>query len=147
MDLISRAEAVKAITRSNLLTAGAMLDCKRKIEGLPAAQPEIEERREESAQNVPKEDLISRKAAIDYCYQLINVEYQQGSDGMNYGQERINQTETILHHLELMPSAESDFITCADCRYADGQIADGRYWCKYHEDYMRYCSDAERREQ
>ena len=25
---------------------------------------------------------------------------------MNYGQERVNQTETILHHLEFMPSAQ-----------------------------------------
>ena len=51
-------------------------------------------------------DLISRQAAIDYCYQLINVEHQQGSDEMNYGQERVAQTETILHHLEVMPSAQ-----------------------------------------
>ena len=54
------------------------------------------------------DDLISRKDAIDYCYQLINVEHQQGSDEMNYGQERVNQTETILHHLELMPSAQPE---------------------------------------
>ena len=53
-------------------------------------------------------DLISRHDAIDYCYQLINVEHQQGSDEMNYGQERVNQTETILHHLELMPSAQPE---------------------------------------
>ena len=53
-------------------------------------------------------DLISRQAAIDYCYQLINVEHEQGSDEMNYGQERVNQTETILHHLEFMPSAQPE---------------------------------------
>ena len=53
-------------------------------------------------------DLISRQAAIDYCYQLINAEHQQGSDEMNYGQERVNQTETILHHLEFMPSAQPE---------------------------------------
>ena len=53
-------------------------------------------------------DLISRQAAIDYCYQLINVEHQQGSDEMNYGQERVDQTETILHHLEFMPSAHPE---------------------------------------
>ena len=62
---------------------------------------------------VPCKDAISRKAAIDYCYQLINVEHQQGSDEMNYGQERVNQTETILHHLELMPSAQPE--RCEDC--------------------------------
>ena len=32
---------------------------------LPSAQPKIEERKEESAQNVPKDDSVSRKAAID----------------------------------------------------------------------------------
>lgn len=53
-------------------------------------------------------DLIRRQAAIDYCYQLINVEHQQGSDDMNYGAERVNQTETILHHLEFMASAEPE---------------------------------------
>ena len=62
----------------------------------------------ESVQNVQNEDLILRKAAIDYCYQLINVEHQQGSDEMNYGQERVNQTEAILHHLEFMPSAQPE---------------------------------------
>ena len=63
------------------------------------------------------DDVISRKAAIDYCYQLINVEHQQGSDGMNYGQERVNQTETILHHLEMMPSAQPEIIRCRECKY------------------------------
>lgn len=62
-------------------------------------------------------DTISRQAAIDYCYQLINVEHQQGSDEMNYGQERVNQTETILHHLEFMPSAQPE--TCEGCKHLD----------------------------
>lgn len=39
--------------------------CMTTANEIPSAQPEIEERKEESAQNVPKEDLISRKAAID----------------------------------------------------------------------------------
>ena len=38
---------------------------------MPSAQPEIEERKEESAQNVSKEDLISRKAAIDALVKAI----------------------------------------------------------------------------
>lgn len=61
-------------------------------------------------------DCISRQEAIDYCCQLINVEHQQGSDEMNYGHERVNQTETILHHLEIMPSAkpESQWILCSE---------------------------------
>lgn len=52
----------------------------------------------------------------------------------------------VAKELAKLPAVEPDILTCADCRYADGQIADGRYWCKYHEDYMRYCSDAERRQ-
>ena len=45
-----------------------------------------------------------------------------------------------------IPSAEPDILTCADCCHADGQIADGRYWCDLHGTFMRYCSDAERRQ-
>ena len=69
-------------------------------------------------------DLISRQEAIDYCCQLINVEHQQGSDEMNYGHERVNQTETILHHLEIMPSAkpESQWIPCSE------RLPDEDYW-------------------
>ena len=81
---------------------------------LISREAEIEERKEESAQNVSKEDLISRKAAIDALQEL--------------------------------PAAVHDFVPCADCRYADGQIADGRYWCDLHGTFMRYCSDAERRQ-
>lgn len=35
------------------------------IDDVPSAEPEIKERMEKSAQNVPNNDLISRKAAID----------------------------------------------------------------------------------
>lgn len=57
----------------------------------------------------PCEDCISRQAAIDYCYALINAENPSDpSDEWNYSQERINQTEVILHHLEFMPSARPE---------------------------------------
>lgn len=42
-----------------------ILEYQTKLSLLPSAQPEIDERTEEFAQNVPKEDLISRKAAIE----------------------------------------------------------------------------------
>ena len=77
-DLISRREAIDAIVNkvsgiglhdnSEVARYGAtfrqheIIDI---IESLPSAHSEIEKREEESAQNVPKEDLISRKAAID----------------------------------------------------------------------------------
>lgn len=73
-----------------------------RIKPLPSVQPE------------PCSDAISRQGAIDYCYQLINVEHLQGSDEMNYGQERVNQTETILHHLEFMPSVQPERLTDDD---------------------------------
>jgi hypothetical protein len=76
----------------------------RGVYEMPAVEPAVEQ----PDINVGSMDTISRQQAIDYCYQLINVEHQQGSDEMNYGQERVNQTETILHHLELMPSAQPE---------------------------------------
>ena len=82
-------------------------------------------------------DCISRQAAIDYCYQLINVEHEQGSDEMNYGQERVNQTETILHHLEFMPSAQPER-TCVNCGRTmnnGGWYADGGTRCPIEEHY------------
>lgn len=102
--------------------------------GVTHAQPKNENEPIKQAQIAPNEDLISRKAAVDYCYQLINVEHQQGSDEMNYGHERVNQTETILHHLEIMPSAQPEIIRCKECVYADDF---------YHCDYMSTWNDGE----
>lgn len=62
-------------------------------------------------------DLISRQAAIEYCYALINAENPSDPrDEWNYSQERINQTEVILHHLEFMPSAQAEpqWISCSE---------------------------------
>ena len=90
-------------------------------------------------------DLIERQAAIDYCYQLINVEHEQGSDEMNYSQERVNQTETILHHLEFMPSAQPDIIRCRNCKFASG---DSRICMKFGHSpigELDFCTWAERR--
>ena len=53
------------------------------LRALPSAQPKTEERTAESEQNVPKDDLISRKAAIDAIQQhresvLGGYEYDEG---------------------------------------------------------------------
>jgi hypothetical protein len=73
-DLISRRVAVDALweIRQKEISDGrrfhdycSLSTAVDVIKDLPSAHPEIEERKEESAQNVPKEDLISRKAAID----------------------------------------------------------------------------------
>ena len=54
-------------------------------------------------------DLIERDKVIEYCLKLIDVERKQGSDVMNYGQERINQTDAIIAFVENLPSAESSW--------------------------------------
>ena len=73
-DLISRRVAVDALweIRQKEISDGrrfhdycSLSTAVDVIKDLPSAQPEIEERTEEFAQNVPKEDLISRNAAID----------------------------------------------------------------------------------
>ena len=112
-DTISRKAAIDA------------LDCINGVEevlrALPSAQPDLPIKEKcafcphcnncdvnDDLSIQPCKDAISRQAAIDYCYQLINVEHQQGNDEMNYGYERVNQTETILHHLEIMPPAQPE---------------------------------------
>lgn len=95
----------------------------------PSAQPETHDKRTKTHSC----DCINRQDAIDYCYQLINVEHQQGSDEMNYGQERVNQTETILHHLELMSSAQPDL----DDVYAH---AETEAEARFHAEIVR-CKD------
>ena len=52
-------------------------------------------------------DLIERDKVIEYCLKLIDAERKQGSDVMNYGQERINQTDTIIAFVENLPSADA----------------------------------------
>lgn len=45
-------------------------------------------------------DLIERNLVLYYCQRLIDVEYAQGTDKMNYGLERVNQTKAIMFHVE-----------------------------------------------
>lgn len=44
--------------------------------------------------------LIDADEVIAYCKRLIEVEEKQGSDKMNYGQERVFQTEAIMQHIQ-----------------------------------------------
>jgi len=53
----------------------------------------------------------------------------------------------VIRELYKVPVVVHNFVTCADCCYADNnKTAAGLYWCNYHADYMKYCSDAKRRE-
>lgn len=55
--------------------------------------------------------------------------------------------ENLRDALQELPATVHDFVPCADCCYADNKkTAAGLYWCTYHDDYMKYCSDAKRRE-
>ena len=77
-DLISRQDAIalanslkddlpddERIADTVMAHNEGILEYQTKLSLLPSTHSEIEKRKEESAQNVPKEDLISRKAAID----------------------------------------------------------------------------------
>ena len=48
------------------------------------------------------DDCISRKEVLDYCQRLIDVERKQKSDVMNYGRERVNQTEAVQFYVEFL---------------------------------------------
>ena len=70
---------------------------------------QAQEAKAQLSAEVTTSDCISRQEAIDYCYALINAEnIDDSADEWNYSQERVNQTEVILHHLEFMPSAQPE---------------------------------------
>lgn len=47
-------------------------------------------------------EYIDKQIILDKCQRLIDVERKQGSDVMNYGRERVNQTEVIMEYIEYM---------------------------------------------
>lgn len=39
--------------------------------------------------------------------------------------------------------AKAEIVRCKDCKHrGEKPISDGRYWCKFHNSFMYYCSDA-----
>lgn len=44
--------------------------------------------------------LIDADEVLAYCNRLIEVEKKQKTDKMNYGQERVFQTEVIMQHIQ-----------------------------------------------
>lgn len=51
-------------------------------------------------------EYIDKQIILDKCQRLIDVERKQGSDVMNYGRERVNQTEVIMEYIEYMTPAD-----------------------------------------
>ena len=88
-DLISRQDAIEAFDCTDELIVGGSANAQNvmnyinkvvgKIKALPSVQSKNEERMEKSAQYVPNDDLISRKAAIDALWK----ERQQLDDYMD----------------------------------------------------------------
>ena len=61
--------------------------------------------------------------------------------------DRLDSRERIADLVKSMPSEEPEIIRCKDCKFSiDEPISDGRYWCHIHRAYMRYCSEAERKD-
>jgi hypothetical protein len=81
------------------------------IKDLPSAQPESEERKAESAQNVPIEDLISRKAAIDAINKALDRETLLNSF----------VRKVAVDALKTMPPAQPEIIRCKECRWRKDQ--------------------------
>lgn len=93
-DLIERGDTIKALYKYSFVSKDII---EREINAIPSAdRPRGEV------------DAIDRDALIDYCLKLIDVERKQGSDVMNYGQERVNQTEAIIDYIEYMPHVNAD---------------------------------------
>lgn len=113
-DLISREMAIGVVGRRCGMCIQGILD-------IPSAQTEIEERKEESTQNVPKEDLISRKAAIDA--------FSNNGSFFVYGAD---VCKAIVSRIKQLPSAEPDTDEwCTDCKEYDTEFA-GRHPGRTH---------------
>ena len=141
-DLISRRVAVDALweIRQKEISDGrrfhdycSLSTAVDVIKDLPSAHPEIEERKEESAQNVPKEDLISRKAAIDAVEHITSSMSVCVNTDECHGMKRMQRQAVI--ELANLPSAHPEIkpISYQDCANAmmmmwiDNVLTDGEY--------------------
>ena len=100
---------------------------------LSFAQPKSEERTAESAQNVPNDELISKKAAIDAHCELCE---DKGFCG-----DICPDVEVF----RLIPSAQPELIRCKDCKYADDDGVCQNSVGLAIQDDDDFCSRAERR--
>ena len=84
---------------------GGILYAINAVQDLSSAQPKSEERTAESAQNVPNDELISKKAAIDAHCELCE---DKGFCG-----DICPDVEVF----RLIPSAQPKIIHCKDCKH------------------------------
>ena len=132
MDLIDRQAAIDAIRSADgVVHYWSKQNAIKVLEELPSAQPESAERNEESKQNVPNDDLISRKIVIEKFWHS-EVEY------------RPTQIDDVMSILKGIPPAEPEQTLCADCKnwkYHDRRCKKWNHGVKSFD----YCSYAERR--
>jgi hypothetical protein len=112
---------------------------------LPSAQPETKKRTVESAQDVPKEDLISRKAAIELFADAHPLDYI---------------SQAYLEKIRALPSVKPKIVRCKECKHwRSGDGAFGRCYVVHEDEEIGtyktmmecfaedFCSWAERREE
>ena len=118
--LISRQDAIDAINARRSVYSGmwgkGLSLAVDTLRALPSAQPESAERNEESKQNVPNDDLISRKMAIEKFWHS-DVEF------------RPTQIDEVMALLKDLPSAQPeqrtgkwlnvcmDYGECSECGF------------------------------
>ena len=95
------------------------------------------------------DDLISRQAAIDALEKEKPTPFVNKDGSIDpFGAGRQNQWYRDGIAIMNLPSAQPEIIWCKDCKHAeDMSIADGRYWCNYHNGYFSFCSEAKRKEE
>lgn len=129
-DSVKELRAYVAKNKQDDYFYGGILYAINAVQDLSSAQPKSEERTAESAQNVPNDELISKKAEIE----ALIKEFKRSP-------------------IELLPSAQPEIIRCKDCKHAK-ITADGKYmkYCSQWDvddalylDSGFFCGHAERR--
>lgn len=134
--------------------------CKELVE-LLKEQPETATQTAESAQNVPNDELISRKAAIEVIDAVFPVDPMKSeyAQGIACGAAL---AKTYVEQLPSAPFAQSEIVYCKDCvkhnkghgYYLDGTVIGIKDCCPLveirgmaqgHEFDYQYCAYAERK--
>ena len=95
-------------------------------------------------------DLISKQEAIEAIGALSDTIFKNIEKGATYPPRAwfagMASAESII---EGLPSIDAvQVVQCKDCLFndGDGPNEDDKYWCALHQSFMKYCSDAERKE-
>lgn len=110
------------------------------LERLPSAQPEIEERMSETEQNVPNDDFISRKRAIDAIEAVFPVDPMKSE----YAQGIACGAALAKTYVEQLPSAQPEIVRCNSCKYwtqSTGEMKGyGLGRCDFHDADLVACN-------